>query len=111
MQMMLSGIAHEVRNPLGGMELFCGLLAEDLRAVDTAENTEALEKVELFLDQTFLKNRAGVHIIHGHGTGALKRAVRGYLVDSPYVDDFRPGDKGEGGDGVTVAVLAERIQR
>ncbi|MEO1272237.1 MAG: HAMP domain-containing sensor histidine kinase, partial [Myxococcota bacterium] len=30
MQMMLSGIAHEVRNPLGGMELFCGLLAEDL---------------------------------------------------------------------------------
>lgn len=30
MQMMLSGIAHEVRNPLGGMELFCGLLAEEL---------------------------------------------------------------------------------
>ena len=32
MQMMLSGIAHEVRNPLGGMELFCGLLEEDVRA-------------------------------------------------------------------------------
>lgn len=32
MQMMLSGIAHEVRNPLGGMELFCGLLAEEVEA-------------------------------------------------------------------------------
>lgn len=32
MQMMLSGIAHEVRNPLGGMELFCGLLREDMEA-------------------------------------------------------------------------------
>ena len=43
MQMMLSGIAHEVRNPLGGMELFCGLLREDLRE---AGNEGALEKIE-----------------------------------------------------------------
>lgn len=46
MQMMLSGIAHEVRNPLGGMELFCGLLAEDLRAADLAEDgSQMVEKV------------------------------------------------------------------
>ena len=46
MQMMLSGIAHEVRNPLGGMELFCGLLVEDLKA-DTSqpEHLEMIEKV------------------------------------------------------------------
>lgn len=43
MQMMLSGIAHEVRNPLGGMELFCGLLREDLEAEG---NDEALEKID-----------------------------------------------------------------
>ncbi|MFW5965983.1 MAG: endonuclease MutS2 [Persicimonas sp.] len=68
---------------------------------------EALDQLESFLDQAFLQNRAGVHVIHGHGTGALKRAVRGYLVDSPYADDFRPGDKHEGGDGVTVVALAD----
>jgi DNA mismatch repair protein MutS2 len=67
---------------------------------------EAIEKVEMFMDHAFLKNRTGVHIIHGHGTGALKRGVRGYLVDSPYASDFRPGNKKEGGDGVTVAALA-----
>jgi DNA mismatch repair protein MutS2 len=67
---------------------------------------EAIEKLEMFMDHAFLKNRTGVHIIHGHGTGALKRGVRGYLVDSPYASDFRPGDKSEGGDGVTVAALA-----
>lgn len=40
MQMMLSGVAHEIRNPLGGMELFAGLLKEDV-----AGNTEALQRI------------------------------------------------------------------
>lgn len=44
MQMMLSGIAHEVRNPLGGMELFCGLLEEDIRANES--DTDRLEKLD-----------------------------------------------------------------
>lgn len=70
---------------------------------------EALEKLDMFLDSAFLENRAGVHIIHGHGTGALKRAVRGYLVDSQYIEDFRPGGKREGGDGVTVAAMAHEV--
>ena len=43
MQMMLSGIAHEVRNPLGGIELFCGLLHEDM---SQAGNEDAAGKVE-----------------------------------------------------------------
>lgn len=44
MQMMLSGIAHEVRNPLGGMELFCGLLREDLE-FEEREDDLRLDKV------------------------------------------------------------------
>ncbi len=44
MQMMLSGIAHEVRNPLGGMQIFCGLLMEDLRAGGL--ETEQLEMID-----------------------------------------------------------------
>lgn len=47
MKMMLAGIAHEVRNPLGGMELFCGLLKEDLRSSAPVEETQKkIEKVE-----------------------------------------------------------------
>ncbi len=46
MQLMLSGIAHEVRNPLGGMELFCGLLHEDLQGeADTEVGRARLDRV------------------------------------------------------------------
>lgn len=45
MQMMLSGIAHEVRNPLGGMELFCGLLREDLEFEDEPDQ-DKIDKVK-----------------------------------------------------------------
>ncbi len=41
MKLMLAGIAHEVRNPLGGIELFCGLLRDDLRSLDEGEQREA----------------------------------------------------------------------
>ncbi len=66
---------------------------------------EALEKMELFLDAAYLRNLGGVYIIHGHGTGSLKRAVRGELPLSPYVKEFRRGEQNEGGDGVTIAFL------
>jgi signal transduction histidine kinase len=46
MQMMLSGIAHEVRNPLGGMELFCGLLREDLADEGEQANADKIEKLD-----------------------------------------------------------------
>ncbi len=66
---------------------------------------EALERVELFLDSAYLNDIHAVYIIHGHGTGALKRAVRGHLPQSRYVKRFRRGERGEGGDGVTIAFL------
>lgn len=46
MKMMLSGIAHEVRNPLGGMELFCGLLRSDLEDANLEDADDLLEKVD-----------------------------------------------------------------
>ncbi|TXD35982.1 HAMP domain-containing histidine kinase [Lujinxingia vulgaris] len=45
MQMMLAGIAHEVRNPLGGMKLFCGLLHEELRDAGEDEQVVMVEKI------------------------------------------------------------------
>jgi DNA mismatch repair protein MutS2 len=66
---------------------------------------EAVREVELFLDQAFRNGDPGVLVLHGHGTGALKQAVREYLEDSPYVRMYRPGESHEGGDGVTVVGL------
>ena len=63
---------------------------------------DALDSLEFYLDKASLANLSPVHIIHGHGTGALKSAIRDFLSTSPYVAKFRPGEDGEGGDGVSI---------
>ena len=63
---------------------------------------EALDEVENYLDKASLANLSPVYIIHGHGTGALKQAIRDFLKTSPYVAKFRVGGESEGGDGVSV---------
>lgn len=68
---------------------------------------EALEILERFLDQTILGSRREVRLIHGHGSGRLKKAIREYVSTSPYVAGFRPGDLLEGGDAVTILTLKE----
>jgi DNA mismatch repair protein MutS2 len=74
----------------------------DLRGL-TSE--EALFRVDKYLDDAHLAGAAEVRIIHGKGTGALKKAVAEHLGGHAMVASFRPGGPGEGGDGVTVARL------
>lgn len=63
---------------------------------------EALDDLENYLDKASLANLTPVYIIHGHGTGALKSAVRDFVSTSPYVAKYRVGEDTEGGDGVCV---------
>jgi len=65
----------------------------------------AIDQLERFLDTAARGDRSSVRIVHGVGSGALRRAVHDYLAGSPYCADFRLGEEGEGGGGVTVANL------
>ena len=67
---------------------------------------EALPSVEAFLDDAARAGRERVRIIHGKGTGALRRAVRELLARHPLVTAYESGTSQEGGEGVTVALLA-----
>jgi DNA mismatch repair protein MutS2 len=67
---------------------------------------EALRAVDLELDRATRAGDERVHVLHGHGSGALKSAIREHLQRSPYVRRSRPADPHEGGDGVTIAELA-----
>jgi DNA mismatch repair protein MutS2 len=66
---------------------------------------EARDLVEKYLDDAFLAGLANVRLVHGKGTGALRRAVRGLLQEHPLVESFRDGEPAEGGAGATVAAL------
>jgi DNA mismatch repair protein MutS2 len=66
---------------------------------------EALRRIERFLDDAMRKGEPQAVVVHGHGTGALKKDVREYLKLGPYAKSFRPGDANDGGDGVTVISL------
>jgi len=57
------------------------------------------------LDGAVMGNLSEIRIIHGKGTGAVKARVRELLPGDPRVREFRSGGHGEGGAGVTVAIL------
>lgn len=66
---------------------------------------EALDAVTAFLDQAALAGRDVVFVLHGHGTNALRDAVRDMLRTSPYVREHRPAGESQGGDAVTAVRL------
>ena len=66
---------------------------------------EARDLVEHYLDDAFLAGMGRVRLVHGKGTGALRKAVRDLLAAHPLVDSFRDGEPSEGGAGATVAAL------
>jgi DNA mismatch repair protein MutS2 len=66
---------------------------------------DAVAQVDRFVDEGLLAGRDALFIVHGHGTGALRSAIRTHLGGHKAIETFRPGEQNEGGDGVTVAFL------
>ena len=127
----IDGKKERVRLDMGGVSLWVGLgdvqaaakassdggkvvlrnapapaapLRLDLRGLRVDEAESELSR---FLDKALLAGRTEVDIVHGMGTGAMRRVVHDHLKRSRAVGDFRLGNADEGGDGVTKVVLAE----
>ena len=64
---------------------------------------EALMELDKYLDDAYLAHLKSVRIVHGKGTGALRKAVQGHLKRQKYVKSFHLGEFGEGDAGVTIA--------
>lgn len=65
----------------------------------------AIEQLGAYLDEALLAGLDEAVIVHGAGTGALRRAIREFLAEHPRVRSTRAGRRDEGGDGTTVAAL------
>lgn len=74
----------------------------DLRGLDAEE---AIYKTDKYLDEAYLSNLGEVTVVHGKGTGVLRKAINDMLKRHPHVKSYRLGIYGEGGDGVTIVVL------
>ena len=66
---------------------------------------EALLKLDNYLNDAFTAGFYQVKVIHGKGTGTLRRVVSERLAEHPLVESYRPGEYGEGGAGVTIVTL------
>ena len=66
---------------------------------------EALTAVERFIDEGLMAERDVVFVVHGHGTGVLRTAIRNHVAKHRGIRSARPGEATEGGDGVTVLFL------
>ncbi len=74
----------------------------DLRGMS---GEEAINTIDKFIDDAILRGLHRVDLIHGKGTGALKKHISEYLKKHPSVQSFRLGEWNEGGYGVTVVEL------
>ena len=63
---------------------------------------EAIAELDKYLDDAYLAHMPSVRIVHGKGTGALRKGVHNYLRRVKYISSFRLGEFGEGDAGVTI---------
>jgi len=70
---------------------------------------EALPKLDKYLNDAFMAGLHQIRVIHGKGTGTLRRVIREQLAKHPLVKSYRAGEYGEGGAGVTIVELVQKL--
>jgi DNA mismatch repair protein MutS2 len=68
---------------------------------------EALPLLDKAIDRAIIDGCSQIHVVHGHGTGRLRKAVQDFLSDHSVVKGFHPEDLNAGGTGVTVVELKD----
>jgi DNA mismatch repair protein MutS2 len=68
---------------------------------------EAVDEADKFLDEAFINSLQHVRIVHGHGTGALRKAIGDFLRNHPHVERFAQAPQNQGGAGATVIELKQ----
>ena len=66
---------------------------------------EALAELDKYLDDAYISHMPSVRVVHGKGTGALRKAVHNYLRKQKHVESYRLGEFGEGDAGVTIVTF------
>jgi DNA mismatch repair protein MutS2 len=72
-----------------------------------ASADEALARLEKFLDESVSTDLNELRIVHGHGTGTLRRVVAEFLKHHPLVERFEAAPQNQGGGGATIAYLKD----
>jgi len=98
------GAAHEAVASSDDLAL---IPASPRRTIDVRgqNGDEALAALDAYLDRAALAGETHVVVVHGHGTGALRKRVRAHLEGSPYVARWAPGAPRQGGDGASIIEL------
>jgi DNA mismatch repair protein MutS2 len=68
---------------------------------------EAITRLEKFLDETTVTDQHTIRIVHGHGTGQLRRAIAAFLKEHPLVASYKLAPQNEGGGGATIVELKD----
>ena len=117
-------LAHETAEPKNEMGRLMKLQAAAKRATEVRLSApegaaraelnvigrttdEAVDEADKFLDEAYLNSLQHVRIIHGHGTGALRKAISDFLRNHPHVARFSQAPQDQGGAGATLVELKQ----
>ncbi len=81
-----------------------GPASAEINVIGTTAD-EARDRVDKFLDESFVSGRFRLRVVHGHGKGILMRALHEMFASHPHVEKFYPAPQNEGGTGATIVEL------